>query len=156
MNNKQSIRQARSIKYVSLFTIILMIITVAASTLIVAWTITSSDVLTIKNNPPKATIHDTCAPVLKGKCVTAEIDYCKNIKATGRVRISYISQSREVFLPISTDAQDPACRKVQVPVPLPKDLPPDRYRINFRIVYKINPIKNMQVEEFKTQPFEVR
>lgn len=120
---------------------------------ILYWLNQPTDVLEIKNAPfPVRTIRETAH---RDGVVILKIDYCKKIKATGRVRTSYVSKTREVLLPISEDKQEPACREVELPVLVPRDLQPDEYRIHFRVIYDINPLKRAEPIEFESQPFKV-
>jgi hypothetical protein len=116
------------------------------------WSASGSDVLEIKNTPvPVRTIREH--PTAEG-VVILHVDYCKNVTATGRVRTSFYNSSREVFLPVSTDYQQPGCYDVEVPVLIPKDIPPGTYRVKFRVIYQVNPIKQV-IEEFDSKPFQV-
>lgn len=116
------------------------------------WSVSGNDVLDVKNAPfPVRTIREH--PTADG-VVILKTEYCKNISASGRVRVSFFNPSREVFLPISTDKQDAGCYELEVPILIPKDLPPGEYRIKFRVTYQVNPIKSV-VEEFDSKKFQV-
>lgn len=122
------------------------------------WALSETDVLEIKNSPvPVRTIREH--PEADG-VVILKVDYCKKIRATGKVRTSFVGESREVFLPVAEDKQPPQCnagqlQPIEVPVLIPKDLSPGNYHIHFRITYDINPVRNGVVEEFDSQQFEV-
>lgn len=116
------------------------------------WSLAGSDVLEIKNEPvPVRTIRPK--PKADG-ILFLNVDYCKKVSASGRVRTSFVGASRETFLPVYEDKQPPVCQKVEVPVPIPHDMAPGKYHLHYRVVYKINPIKEV-VEEFNSSEFEV-
>lgn len=116
------------------------------------WAISNDDPLTMQDRPLEVrTIREY--PTADGVVIlTAE--YCKNVEARGRVRTSFVSQSREVFLPVSTESSDPGCYKQQVPVVIPHDIPPGEYKVKFSVQYQVNPIKRV-TEEFVSEPFDI-
>lgn len=116
------------------------------------WTYQPDDVLEVRNAPvPIRTIREH--PAADG-VVILKVDYCKKVSATGRVRISFVSKSREVFLPVGEDKQPPVCMLTEYPVLIPHEILGDTYKIKFRITYQINPIKT-HIEEFESKEFEV-
>lgn len=120
--------------------------------LLLYWVYQPKRVLEIKNQPvPIRTIreHATADGV-----VILKVDYCKNVKAEGRTRLSFVSASREIFLPTSIDRQDPQCAVAEIPILLPHDIPADTYHIHFRVQYQINPLRSV-IEEFDSGSFEV-
>jgi hypothetical protein len=136
-----------------LFVYISMAILALGMLRLVTWALQPSDVLVIKNSPfPTRTIREH--PTANG-VVFLQIDYCKKVQAEGRVRTSFVSDSREVFLPIAYDNQAPTCQNTEIPVKLPKDLPPDSYKVKYRVEYKVNPLKQREIEEFESKEFEV-
>lgn len=129
-----------------------MIIILAAVGMYVYWVVQAQDVLEIKNAPVTVRmIKDT--PQVKG-VVVLHVDYCKKVDADGQVRISFVSDSTEVFLPVSTDRGEPVCREADVPILIPENITPDTYHVHFRVEYQVNPIKDV-IEEFDSQPFEI-
>jgi hypothetical protein len=116
------------------------------------WSTSERDVLKVNNAPfPVRTIREH--PTADG-VIILKADYCKLVDVEGRTRISFFSQSREVFLPLSRERGETGCNVVEVPVLIPSDLPAGNYRIKFRVVYQVNPLKEV-VEEFESKPFEV-
>lgn len=117
------------------------------------WTIQDSQVLQVNNSPfPTRTIreHPTAGGVI---ILTA--DYCKIQDVPGKLRVSYVSSSREVFLPLADEKSPKGCRVTEFPVLIPRELQPDTYRIKFRVTYDVNPLKKGQVVEFESQPVVV-
>lgn len=116
------------------------------------WRFANADVLDIKNAPfPVRTIREH--PTADG-VVILKVDYCKKVEAKGRLRTSFVSATREVFLPASEENQPPRCLKTEVPVLIPHEIPEDNYRVRFRIDYQLNPVKSV-IEEFDSQEFHV-
>lgn len=117
------------------------------------WSFESEKVLEIKNSPfPTRSVRENATT---GGVIILDIDYCKHSDAHGEVRVSFVSKSREVFLPIAYDDQGANCRHTEVPVLIPTDLPPDTYKVKFRTTYEVNPIKKGIVNEFESQEFIV-
>lgn len=146
-------RQRRPLKVAMFITIGLLMLGVITVGLLAFWTLAPDDVLTVKNNPvPVRTIRDH--PKAGGVAIL-DVNYCKNIKATGTVRPSFISTDREIFLPTYQEKQDPVCREVEVPVLIPRDIPPGMYHVHFRVTYNVNPLKSAIIETLDSKPFEV-
>lgn len=129
--------------------IALVIIAISIGT-ILYWASASNEVLKINKQPfPTRTIreHPTA-----GGVVFLTVDYCKNVDVTGSLRISFVSQSREVFLPVTAERGPKGCDEVEIPILIPKDIEPDTYRVKLRVSYDVNPIKQGIVQEFYSQP----
>lgn len=121
--------------------------------LLLMWSLQGNKVLEIHNAPfPIRTIREH--PTADG-VVILNVDYCKLQDAQGRVRTSYVSNSREIFLPLADERIPKGCHQGEYPVLIPINTPPDTYRIKFRIVYDVNPLKREVIEEFESAPFEV-
>jgi hypothetical protein len=122
--------------------------------IILRWSFQDIDVLEIHNNPfPARIVNDTTGQT--GGIVFLRADYCKNANITGDLRMSYVSSSREVFLPPTKEQLPKGCDSREVPVVIPKELPKDTYRIKFRATYDVNPLKTGEVVNFESQPFTV-
>lgn len=116
------------------------------------WSFGSSDVLEIKNNPvPIRTIRDH--PTADG-VVILKVDFCKKLAVPGRVRISFVSTSREIFLPVVEDREGKTCDEREVPILIPHDTPSDTYRVKYYITYRISPVRAV-IEEFESLEFVV-
>lgn len=129
-----------------------MVIIAVAVINFVYWSTSSGDVLEMKSKTiPVRTIREH--PTADG-VVILQPDYCKKVATTGRVRTSFVANTREEFLPISYERLSPGCYNKELPVLIPRELIPGKYKIKFRIEYQVNPIKRV-VEEFTTEEFEV-
>jgi hypothetical protein len=129
--------------------IVFMIIVMVA--IFVAWLYQPSKVLTLNNVPfPTRVVHQSTDSVL-----ILNVDYCKNVRASGTIRISFVSSSREIFLPLAKENRPPGCHKQDLPILLPVGLPPDRYVLKFQTSYDINPLKKNVTSEFESQEFTV-
>lgn len=117
------------------------------------WGLQPTNVLEIKNSPfPTRSVRTNAEP---DGVIILTIDYCKNTTKRGEVRTSFVSTTREIFLPIATEQYDKGCRKEEVPVLIPKDLPTDNYRLKFTARYDINPLKEDVPIIFESQEFHV-
>lgn len=140
--------KGRYIKLATLGVIFMTAIILGAGGVLTYWAYQSKDVLKVNNEP---------FPVRKtGEVIVLNVDYCKNLKVKGDLRMSFLSATSESFLPIAKEDGPKGCRQVDFPILLPKDLPPDTYRVKFRVVYEINPIKKGVVSEFQSQEFSVQ
>lgn len=116
------------------------------------WFYQPTDVLKFNKQPiPVRTIRDHPTG---GGVVILQADYCKFTNSQGRVRTSFVSSSREVFLPESEDKQPKNCVVTEVPIVIPKDLIPDTYHVHFRVDYSVNPIRHI-IEEADSKSFTV-
>lgn len=116
------------------------------------WSTQGSKILEVKEIPiPIRTIKD---PSKDSLIVILNVNYCKYRDIDGNLRMSFISDTREVFLPLVRERGDQGCKQSELPVVIPKDLAPDTYKVKFRVVYEVNPIKTV-VNEFVTKEFTV-
>lgn len=117
------------------------------------WSFQDENIVDVKNQPfPTRTIREHPTG---GGVVFVTIDYCKYYEAEGRLRISFVSQTREVFLPQVDERMHKGCNVVEIPVSIPNDIPSDEYRIRFRTVYDLNPLKRAVPDEFISRPVEI-
>ncbi len=130
---------------------------VAAALIIVAlgllrifvWSFDNEPVLTVNNSPfPTRTIREHPTG---GGVVFLTADYCKTSDIEGDLRVSFLAQTREVFLPITKERTPKGCHKVELPIVIPKDIAPGEYKIKFRVTYDKNPLKQNEVVEFESQ-----
>lgn len=146
-------KEPRKLKLANYAIIALFILVISIGGLFIYWTLSSSEVLVLKNLPfPAQTVPATAAT---DGLIELKVDYCKKVNATGIVRISFVSNAREVFLPIAPDKQPAQCLNTNIPIIIPKDLPPDTYHIHFHVVYKVNPLKTT-TQDFDSKSFTVK
>ncbi len=130
-----------------------MVLVFAALIVLFHWAIVDENVLVVKNSPfPVRTIREH--PTANG-VVLLNVDLCKNTDAKGSVRTSFVSETREVFLPLAEENIPKGCFNRELPVLIPKDLAPDTYKIKFRVTYDLNPLKKGIVDEFESKEFTV-
>lgn len=116
------------------------------------WSFQPDKVLQVNNSPfPVRTIREH--PTADG-VVILKVDLCKHSGTVGQVRTSFVSESREIFLPLGKEQLPKGCLKQEVPVLIPTDTPEGKYKIKFSVTYQINPIKR-SVEVFETREFVV-
>lgn len=115
------------------------------------WSFTNSNVLEVKNNPfPARVLKDESHQT--GGVIFLKVNYCKNQDVTGELRMSYVSKSREIFIPISKEQFPIGCHTQELPVIIPLNLVQDSYKIKFRVIYNLNPIKHDITGNFESQP----
>jgi hypothetical protein len=121
--------------------------------LILMWSLDNKQVLTANSTPfPIRTIRDHPTA---GGVVFVNVDYCKTKSIDGELRVSFVSPSREVFLPLTRERSEAGCRVTELPILIPKDIPADQYKIKFRLTYDKNPLKQDETSTFETQPVTV-
>lgn len=134
---------------------------VAASLIVIAiglgvflkWSFQPENVLVVKNSPfPTRSVRTNAEP---NGVIILTVDFCKNTDKKGEVRTSFVSQSREVFLPLSHENLDKGCAKEELPILIPKDLPADNYKLKFIVRYNLNPLKEVVPVTFESQTFHV-
>lgn len=130
---------------------LLLAVIVAGGALLAFWEFQPSEVFKVSSQisvkPPQT---------MAGGIVQLSLDYCKLQGVEGQIRTSYVSSSKEVFQPLSSEKGDVGCHdNVSLPVIIPKDLSPDTYYIKFRVTYQINPLKSV-TEEFRTEEFQIQ
>lgn len=121
---------------------------------ILRWSFQDATVLEIHNSPfPVRIVPDPSGNT--GGIVFLKADYCKSQNIDGQLRMSYVSASREIFLPATKEQLPKGCDSREVPVVVPKDLPKDTYKITFKAIYDVNPLKQGEVVNFESQPFTI-
>lgn len=121
--------------------------------LMLSWALDNAPILVVNNSPfPTRTIreHPTA-----GGVVIMDVDYCKRKDMDGALRISFVRDSRELFLPISEEHIEVGCHKREFPILIPAGATPGRYVVKFRVTYDKNPLKLGEVVEFESQPITV-
>lgn len=143
-------RRARVLNH---FVYLALIVLAIAIGLFLKWSFQRQDVLVINNQPfPVRTVQDGSNS--KG-IVIMKVDFCKNVAVKGQIRVSFVSSTREVFLPVAEETQGVGCQKADLPIVIPKDLISDTYKVKFRATYQLNPLRSV-TNEFETAQFEVK
>lgn len=94
-------------------------------------------------------------PVYTDGVAKLEFDYCKHIDVrNGIIERSFVSSKTEIDNPDVIDPTSKGCYKLEAVVPVPPQARPDTYYIQYRVTYKINPLKTV-TQEFRSQNFKV-
>lgn len=127
----------------------LVIIAVSLGTIFYWASATESPLVLNKEPFPTRTIreHPTA-----GGVVFLTADFCKSTEKVGELRVSYESETREVFLPLSREESTKGCHNYEIPVVIPNDIPPDTYRVKLRLTYSLNPLKQEVTQIFYSYP----
>lgn len=130
-----------------------LVVVAGALGLMLKWSLVSTDVLVVHNAPfPVRTIRQHAE---QGGVVILNVDVCKTSSVVGKTRTSFVSSSREVFLPVAEERLGKGCIKTEVPIVVPKDLSPDTYKIKFVSTYDLNPLKKGIVNSFESKSFQI-
>lgn len=118
---------------------------------ILMWSFDNRPVLEIKNSPfPTRTIREH--PTADG-VVFLDAEFCKNKNIDGELRISFIGNTQEVFLPLAVESGPLGCKRQEVPIAIPHEIDPGEYKVKFRVTYDKNPLKQNEVVEFESRSF---
>ncbi len=148
------VHPSKSSKWFNRIILAALVVVAIGLGIIFHWSFANDEVLVIKNSPfPARVVADPTGAT--GGVVFLTADYCKDSSLEGKIRISYVSASREVFLPLAPEKLEKGCNKAEVPVVIPKDLAVDTYKIKFHAIYDINPLKQNVMVDFESQPFKV-
>lgn len=117
------------------------------------WSFADSNVLTVNNEPfPVRTVREN--PDDNG-VVILKVDFCKNTPVEGDLRLSFVSKDREVFLPITRERTPKGCQITEFPIIIPTALEPGTYKVKFKVIYNLNPLKRGISDEFLSKEFTV-
>ncbi len=135
------------------FAVALVVVAIALGVFL-KWSFESSAPLVVNNSPFPARVESD--PTGKtGGTIYLTVDFCKNTDKHGQVRWSYLSASREQFVPIVEEKFPKGCDKREIPVVIPTNLSQDTYIVKFRVTYDLNPIKKNVPVEFESQPVNI-
>lgn len=140
-------------KVVSWFVIAGLVVIAVGIGIFLKWSFQPEEIFQIKNEP--FPIRSVAPVITPGDVVILDVDFCKNHEVNGLLRISFVSSTREIFLPVSNETGAKRCEHTEFPLIVPKDIPNDEYRVKFRATYNLNPLKKGIVEEFESKPFKV-
>lgn len=133
-------------------TTIVSLAAVASMVLVLYWVAQPTSVLEIKNDPAPVKPVEIEA----GNEIKVTVDFCKNRKATGKVKVYLVGETKgqkpEINWPL--DSTEPQCVKFDVPVTVPASAQTDKYHVVFETTYKVNPLKE-QVVIFRSRSFDV-
>lgn len=141
-------------KVINKFIVVALLAIAVSLGILLNWSFANENVLVVNNSPfPTRIIQNSDGT---NGVVVLDTDYCKNNEAKGTLRVSYVSSTREVFLPIAPEVLPKGCFQREFSFVIPKEIIPDTYKIKFRAVYDINPLKRGVVVEFESQEFEIQ
>ena len=115
------------------------------------WAIQSDIILKVNNAPFPARVISQDGDA----AIVLSVDACKTQDVEGVLRVSYVSKTREIFLPVVRERGPVGCGKRDMAILVPKDLPTDTYHIKFRTIYNLNPVKGAVVQDFDSQPVKI-
>ena len=116
------------------------------------WSFEGDNVLEVKNSPfPTEIIRDGGNGI-----VLLSVDYCKNLDVDGKLRVSFVGATREVFIPLTAERFLAGCESTSLPIVIPKGIEPGEYSIKFIATYNVNPLKKNVVVEFESRQFELK
>lgn len=140
-------------KIVNRLVVVALIVVALGLGVILKWSFVDENILEVKNSPfPVRTIREH--PTANG-VVLLNVDMCKYTDIEGSVRTSFVSDSREIFLPLSRENIPKGCFNREIPVIIPKDIVADTYKIKFRVTYDLNPLKREISDQFESKEFVV-
>jgi hypothetical protein len=128
-----------------------LIVIALAVGLFLKWVYQSPVVVKINNSPFPTRL------ITQGgdSAIVLTADYCKLQAVDGMTRTSFVSKSREIFLPASPERGPKICQKIDIPILIPRGLPADTYVIRFQSTYNLNPIQSNVLEDFSSQPIMI-
>lgn len=150
IENPEVEKQSRTSKNINKIISFALIVIAIGIGIMIYWGVQSDKVITLNKDPfPTRTIreHPTA-----GGVVFLTTDYCKSTSAVGELRTSFVSETREVFLPLSREATKKGCHNNELVILIPKDIEPDTYKIKLRLSYDINPLKRGVTQIFYSYP----
>jgi len=142
--------ESKSTKRINRFVVLALMIIAIGLGIMFYWATRSEQPITLNQDPfPTRTIRDHPTA---GGVVYLTADYCKHTSAEGDLRISFVSESRETFLPLTKERSDMGCHKTELVVLIPENIEPDTYRIKLALTYDINPLKQNVTQQFHSKP----
>lgn len=146
-------KQTLGQKIVTKIVVVGLLLSMLGVGLLVYWGSASTEVFQINKNPiPVRTIREH--PTADG-VVILDVDLCKKTSAKGQTRVSFVSASREIFLPLSDENLPEGCLDREIPILIPHEITPGEYKIKFRVEYDLNPLKKNVIQEFESLTFIV-
>lgn len=143
-------KESTATRIINKFVLLALLAVAATLVLFFTWATADESVLSIQEEPMKVrTIreHPTA-----GGVVFVTPNYCKNYNVVGEQRLSFVSATREVFLPLTEEDGKKGCHEEEIVVQIPKDIPVDVYIVKMRVTYNINPLKTKITQIATSQP----
>lgn len=148
------VHQTKSAQLANRVIAVFLIVIALGLGIFLKWSFANTDILTINNSPfPARVVADPSGKT--GGIVFLKANYCKNVAVDGQLRLSYISASREVFLPVVKEQSPKGCDDKEIPVVIPLNLLKDSYKVKFHVTYDVNPLKTGITNDFESQPITV-
>ncbi len=126
----------------------LAVIAVATLTA-VYWLNQSRDILNFNRYPVPVRPHEVQADAV----LVLLLDFCKTTDSVGTVRASLVSSRTEILIPWPNDNSKKGCVNSQAGIAIPAQAATDKYKVRFRVEYKLNPLRTVPVviesEEFR-------
>lgn len=117
------------------------------------WATADNEPISLNQSPlPTRTIRDHPTA---GGVVYLTADFCKNTDSHGELRISFVSDSHEVFLPMTKEESSKGCHKSELVVLIPENIEPNTYRIKLALTYDVNPLKRNIKQTFYSKPIVI-
>lgn len=142
--------ESKKTKLINKALLVALVVIAISLFIMLRWAAANPNVLSLNKEPfPVRTIreHPTA-----GGVVFLTTDFCKNTNALGELRPSFVSETREIFLPMTIESSNKGCHDIELPILIPKDIQPDEYKVKLRFTYDINPLKQNIVQEFYSYP----
>lgn len=142
--------RGKSITLLQLIAAILAAAVIVGGGYVTYWSFTGTDVLQFKKEPIPVKPRFVKS---EGK-ITLDVDFCKLSSVTGRITQRIVSDKTELFAPTITDSQPKGCYQYPLIIPIPPQTAPGKYHVNYRVIYKTNPLHTV-VEDINSEIFEV-
>lgn len=150
--NEQSESLTPKQRAVNIATFISLGIITAGLGIFLYWLFQSEKVIQVNNEPfPVSIIDDHVSQ----KVVVLKVDFCKYQNVEGDLRVSFLNDNHEEFLPITRERSEKGCRVSDLPILVPETIKPGKYRIKFTVRYDVNPLKRDIPNEFVSQEFTI-
>lgn len=143
----------KTTKVINKFVVFALVLVAISIGVLLSWSFEARTPLVVKNSPfPTRGVPPHPGP---NDVIVLDIDYCKNTNKQADVRVSYVSETREIFMPITKEQYDKGCYRQDIPILIPDDLPSDTYKLKFVATYNLNPLRQNVEVTFESQEFTI-
>lgn len=126
-------------------------LTAVALGIFMYWGFSGKDALVVNNAP----LPVQPVVVKSQENITVTIDFCKVTHVQGTIYLRFVSDRTELVVPTQEENLPTKCyHNLPFQVPIPPQITPGKYHLNYRIDYKTNPITTIR-EEFDSKEFQV-